>query len=123
MDRVRPLFVRLRRRRAQYFPDRARRIGSAGRTRGRPGGPAADGGEAAQLSRGPDEDRDPSWSPDGKRIVYCSGPPAMPVDVYVYDLAKRDRSKVSKEPGPWRRPRMSPNGQILMTRQNEDGSD
>ncbi len=32
----------------------------------------ADGSEAVQITEGPADDEQPSWSPDGKNIVFCS---------------------------------------------------
>ncbi|HXX92519.1 MAG TPA: M28 family peptidase, partial [Planctomycetota bacterium] len=85
---------------------------------------AVGGGEAKALTSGLDEDRDPSWSADGKAIAFCSGPPAMPVHVYLMELRSGERRRLTPEPGMYRHPRVSPDGsRVLVTRQQEEGSE
>jgi Tol biopolymer transport system component/C-terminal processing protease CtpA/Prc len=80
-----------------------------------------EGGNARQLTKGIDDDRDPSWSNDGRSVVYCSGPPGLPAQVLTVDVAMGTRTAVSPEAGPWRRPRFSPDGRrILVGRRDEE---
>ena len=46
-----------------------------------------DGGNPQRLTNSPEEEWYPSWSPDGKRIVYSSGDGDWgKVDIYVMDV-------------------------------------
>jgi len=53
----------------------------------------AEGGEAYNVSRHPDEDTFPRWSPDGKRLLWLSKRHARSVDVWGVWLALADHER------------------------------
>ncbi len=76
---------------------------------------APDGGEAAPLTAGPEEDRDPAWTSDGAAVVFVSGPSGLPGQVWSAsaDGATAPRLLI-REAGDYRRPRMSPDDRRLL---------
>jgi len=58
--------------------------------------PAA-GGEAYNVSRHPDDDTDPRWSPDGKRLVWISERHGLTADVWGTWLQRADHQRTPAE--------------------------
>ena len=59
-----------------------------------------DGGNPRRLTNSPEDEWGPSWSPDGKRIVYSSGDGDWEkVDIYVMDADGGNPRKLTKNPG------------------------
>ena len=57
-----------------------------------------DGGNPRRLTNSPEDEWHPSWSPDGKRIVYSSGDGDWEkVDIYVMDCRWRKSSKTDQK--------------------------
>jgi Tol biopolymer transport system component/C-terminal processing protease CtpA/Prc len=85
---------------------------------------SVEGGKARAVTEGLEEDHDPSWSPDGKRLIYVSEESGCPGHVYTVDLEGGDRRRLTPEPGNYRSPRLSPDGrQAVVTRLREGESD
>ena len=56
-----------------------------------------DGGNPRRLTNSPEDEWGPSWSPDGKRIVYSSGDGDwFKVDIYVMDDDGGNPRKLTK---------------------------
>ena len=80
-----------------------------------------EGGDARRLTEGESHDRDPSWSADEKRIVYCSGPWAMPGNVTLLDVKGKTSRRISREEGLYRSPNLSPDGTKIVVSREQDG--
>jgi dipeptidyl aminopeptidase/acylaminoacyl peptidase len=73
-----------------------------------------DGTGLRQLTRDPFEAIDPTWSPDGTRIVYVGFGGGHSRDLFVIDVEGGKSHKVVTEPGdPWN-PRWSPDGSRIL---------
>jgi tricorn protease len=57
----------------------------------------ADGSERYNVSRHPDQDVDPHWSADGKRLVWTSKRHADTMDVHAVWLAREDHEKTPED--------------------------
>lgn len=64
----------------------------------------------------------PSWSRDGKRLVYTSWRDDEQGRIHVLDLASGKSSVVVAQPGKYLEPRLSPDGQWLVFRKVKGGS-
>lgn len=73
----------------------------------------SDGGQARQLTETIDEERDPSWTADGKHIVYVSGPFGMPGDVFRISAEGGRPEKLTNESAQYRCPKISDDGKLL----------
>ncbi len=80
-----------------------------------------EGGEARALAGGPDENRDPSWSADGRRVVFCSNPWGGPGHVYATDAGGGLPVRVTRRAGDYRAPRLSPDGARIAVSRTEEG--
>ncbi len=74
---------------------------------------SVEGGDARPLTRGVPDDRDPSWSRDGKEIVYVSTPLGMPGHVVRIAASGGEPRPVTRDEGHYRSPRLSPRGDVL----------
>ena len=61
----------------------------------------ADGGNQRRLTENPNNDRDPSWSPDGKRIAFSSWKPGdwLTLEIYVMDADGDNQQRLTKHDG------------------------
>jgi tricorn protease len=80
--------------------------------------PAA-GGEPYNLSRHPDDDVGPSWSPDGKRLVWLTKRHADTMDVWGTWLARADHERT---PAEWLKYWKEKNGKKGTNGSDEDGA-
>lgn len=70
----------------------------------------ADGTGTRSLTSGPQEDSNPTWSPDGARIAFQRGPSG---DLYVVDADGSDAHAISDEPAAESQPAWSPDGRWI----------
>ena len=83
----------------------------------------ADGGNPQNLTNDPNDDRFPSWSPDGKRIAFVSdrdGPPRY-FDIYVMDADGGNLQRLTNDPRDDRNPSWSPDGKRIVFGARREG--
>ena len=76
----------------------------------------ADGGNSQNLTNHPNDDRDPSWSPDGKRITFQSNRDwdnPRNYDIYVMDADGGNQQKLTENPNEDEYPSWSPDGKRI----------
>ena len=87
----------------------------------------ADGKNQQRLTNNPDGDWNPSWSPNGKRIVFFSnrdghvmgGIPTF--EIYVMDANGKNQQRLTNDPNDDRSPSWSPDGERIAFVSNRDG--
>ena len=89
-----------------------------------------DGGNQRRLTNHPDNDWFPSWSPDGKRIVFFSnrdghvdiirGVPAY--EIYVMDADGGNQRRLTNDLSDDRSPSWSPDGKRIVFQSDRDGN-
>jgi TolB protein len=82
----------------------------------------ADGSRKRRLTRSPGTEGQPSWSPDGRRILFTrTGPPGIPT-VYVMNADGSGKRRLTDSRGSSFDPAWSPDGaHIVFTRESPDG--
>ena len=76
---------------------------------------SSDGGAPRQITRGPYDDSDPRWSPDGRQIAFVSNRTQDPdasdnTDIYLVQTDGSEVRKLTTNPGPDESPRWSHTG-------------
>ena len=79
-----------------------------------------DGGSPQNLTNNPSDDRDPSWSPDGKRIVFSSSRDGH-FEIYVMDEDGRNLQRLTENRNNDRHPSWSPDGKRIVFSSSRDG--
>ena len=79
-----------------------------------------DGGNQVRLTNHPEEDSNPSWSPDGRRIAFVSNRDKGYDHIYVMDSDGRHSTKLTKV-GANRTPAWSPDGKKIVYVRSKGG--
>lgn len=79
-----------------------------------------DGSDITAISNSPGDDRDPAWSPDGKRIAFTSDRDGN-TEIYIMNADGTDQTRVTNSPENEHHPQWSPDGKrIVFSRTLED---
>ena len=84
-----------------------------------------DGNNQRRLTNNPNFDKDPSWSPDGKRIAFASdrdGHGPLIFDIYVMDADGGNQQNLTNNPNDDNSPSWSPDGKRITFSSNRDGN-
>src|SRR5712692_7672159 len=69
-------------------------------------------GKVRRLTSSPHSDTYPDWSPDGKKIAFCSQR-GMNQDIYLLELDALKEERITTRPGPDTSPAFSPDGKKI----------
>ncbi len=83
----------------------------------------ADGNNQQNLTNNPNDDSSPSWSPDGKQIVFASDreEPLRYFDIYVMDADGSNPQRITNNPRDDRYPSWSPDGERIAFSARREG--
>ena len=83
----------------------------------------ADGGNPQNITNDPADDREPSWSPDGKRIAFVSerDEPRVYGDIYVMDADGNNLQRFTDHKFDDRHPSWSPDGERIIFGARREG--
>ena len=84
----------------------------------------ADGGNPQNLTNNPGDDRDPSWSPDGKRIAFSSARDRdnpQNYEIYVMGTDGGNEQKLTENPNEDQHPSWSPDGKHIVFSSDRKG--
>jgi Tol biopolymer transport system component/C-terminal processing protease CtpA/Prc len=73
---------------------------------------AADGGDAARVSKSTAEEYQVTWAPDSRRLVYVSGRDGTP-HLFLYDFNSNTETQLTSDAADDSTPRFSPDGKLL----------
>ena len=78
-----------------------------------------DGTDVRRLTTDPEADFEPSWSADGKEIVFISTRTGLR-DIYVMDADGSDQRRLTTDDAGYRSPSFSPDGEHIASARNDD---
>ena len=81
----------------------------------------ADGSGRQQLTNTPEPEQHPSWSPDGKQILFTRGDVMTNIDVYVMDADCSNVTRLTEHPERDQRGVFSPDGATIAFVSQRDG--
>ena len=86
----------------------------------------ADGSNQQRLTKNPDHEWEPTWSPDGERIAFTSSRlpdvAAANSDIYVMDADGKNQRKLTRNPSRNTEPSWSPDGERIVFVSDRDGN-
>lgn len=81
----------------------------------------ADGSGRQQLTDTPEPEQHPSWSPDGKQILFTRGDVMTNIDIYVMDADNSNVTRLTEHPERDQRGVFSPDGETIAFVSQRDG--
>ena len=81
----------------------------------------ADGSDRQQLTNTPEPEQHPSWSPDGKKILFTRGDVMSNIDLYVMDADSSNAVRLTEHPERDQRGVFSPDGETIAFVSERDG--
>lgn len=81
----------------------------------------ADGSGRQQLTDTPEPEQHPSWSPDGKQILFTRGDVMTNIDIYVMDADNSNATRLTEHPERDQRGVFSPDGKTIAFVSQRDG--